>query len=322
MALMASSPQSFAPTSLTPGGFSNTTGDLPLFGACCMKPVDSLSSLDTQCPLDDKDENATLCGQGGHPCIAHTQTVLYLDFDDTLFPTTELMDRRQLPEWGRDVPEQVEADLAPWRETLKEFLDVACSTCGRCIVLTNAQRPWVDVCIDRFVPELRPLFAKSGGLKVVYAGEALKRSRARNSRASSCCLAGLSAWLAADDEEMDANRARAEATAGKRAGMEEESSDFYGTAGAWENILSIGDASYERDALLSLTGGSTGARRAKHIAVPSDPSLECIVESLRLLRQRLPAYAEFDGHLDLIQSADGSVSTPDGTQELQIPPTM
>lgn len=180
----------------------------------------------------------------------------------------------------------------------------------------------MDVCIDRFVPELRPMFAKNGGLRVVYANEALKRSRGQNNKGSSCCLAGLATWLASRDvDEIDAEHRRAELTAGKRAGMEEEASDFYRAGAAWENVLSVGDASYERNAVLSLIGGSRGALRAKAVAVPKEPTLECLVESLRLLRQRLQGYVAFDGHLDLMQSTDGSASAPDELRAFQVPKT-
>lgn len=319
------------PTSSIPADFAKSSGNLRSCGAACMKPSDSLLSLDTQCPIDDEDEHVMLCEEAeaeiNAPCLssasctAPSQTVLYLDFDDTLFPTTELMDRRHVLEWGRDVPEQVEADLRPWREALKAFLDVACSTSSRCVILTNAKRPWVDVCIDRFAPELRQFFSGSGGLRVVYADEALKRSRGQRDRGVSRCLVGLATWLCLEEEKPGfVWQKRAEATAGKRAGMEREALDFYGAGEPWENVLSVGDAAYERNALLSLID-SRGARRAKHIAVPTSPTLECIVESLRLLRQSLPIYADFDGHLDLKQRADGSVSTPDEIRARWVPTT-
>lgn len=328
MELGGTSVQPLALTSFAPAALAKSAEHLPSFGATCMKPVDSLSSLDTQCPSDDEEhhvmrreeilwdsepdsDEADLCVA---PHAAPSQTLLCLDWDDTLFPTTELIEHRHVSEWGKGVPADVEADLGPWREALKSFLNVACSTSGRCVILTNAKRPWVDVCIDRFVPMLRPMFSKNGGLRVVYADEALKRSRNQSEQGASCCLAGLTSWLLASDRrQMDAEQKRAELTAGKRAGMEEEASNFYGAGAAWENVVSVGDASYERNAVLSLIGGSGaggGARRAKAIAVPRDPTLECIVDSLQLSQQHLQSYVAFDGHLDVKQRADCLLSAP------------
>lgn len=268
----------------------------------------SLSSFDTQLPSDSEaahDEAFWI--DEPESWALPSQTLLFLDWDDTLFPTTELMDRRRVPEWGHGAPEEVLADLGAWRVALKDFLLAASAACSRCVILTNAGRPWVDVCIARFAPELIPMFSKSGPLRVVYAKEALKRAQARKQKSGSCCLAGLATRLSTPDrEDMSTEERRAYMTAGKRAGMEEEAAGFYG-AGPWENILSIGDACYERNAVRSLVA-SHNALRVKAITTPKAPSLECLVESLSLARLQLADYVASDGHLDLEQSISGLAS--------------
>ena len=72
---------------------------------------------------------------------------------------------------------------------------------------------------------------------------------------------------------------------------------------AWENVLSFGDATYERDAVRSLASGIPGqclpASRAKDITVPEAPSLQVMTRSLRMLSAKLSELVNFDGCLSI-----------------------
>jgi len=84
------------------------------------------------------------------------QTLIFLDWDDTLFPTTELFDRRRLPLTGDvNLDEDLNRELEPWRQALKQFLIEVRRVSDLCVIVTNSKRPWVDQCIKRFFPELQ-----------------------------------------------------------------------------------------------------------------------------------------------------------------------
>ena len=74
------------------------------------------------------------------------QTLLFLDWDDTMFPCTELFHKRGLPrrskDWTTPDPELL-AELEPWRRAVKEFLGRACAISDRCVIVTNSRKPWV-----------------------------------------------------------------------------------------------------------------------------------------------------------------------------------
>lgn len=208
-----------------------------------------------------------------------SQTLIFLDWDDTLFPTSELFDRWGLPRRGQSPVGEAERALQPWRKALRQFLEVACRLSDRCVILTNATRPWVDSCVQRFAPDLADLFYPNNptGIDVVYAGETSRSmsssmncssSRVRNAIPfSSNCLA--SAWqmlsrsvqdICADEHELNLSSIRTQQralTEAKRLSMESEAFDFYSRypGQTWKNVLSFGDMPYEHDAVREMSAG-------------------------------------------------------------------
>jgi len=182
-------------------------------------------------------------------------------------------------------------------------LEVALSLAGRCVILTNSEPGWVERCMRRFAPELEESFLQNHRLRVVYSEEALRRSRARS--LPSCCWSGFVAWFAkwheVPDEMLDQVERDELRTRGKSVGMEQEALAFY-ASGSWANIVSIGDACYERDALrgFSAVAAEIGceAPRAKFLAVPAAPTVASLVRSLQKVSQTLRAHVRFDGPLD------------------------
>jgi FMN phosphatase YigB (HAD superfamily) len=93
------------------------------------------------------------------------QSLIFLDWDDTLFPSTEVFNRWGIPSrphlWG-DVefsPEQ-EAALTARRAALFEHLCTAASLSERVVIVTNSRHPWVSECAAHFAPNILPLLAK------------------------------------------------------------------------------------------------------------------------------------------------------------------
>eukprot|EP00929_Paragymnodinium_shiwhaense_P069582 TRINITY_DN35090_c0_g1_i1.p1 TRINITY_DN35090_c0_g1~~TRINITY_DN35090_c0_g1_i1.p1 ORF type:complete len:511 (-),score=100.57 TRINITY_DN35090_c0_g1_i1:200-1732(-) len=252
-----------------------------------------------------------------------SQALIFLDWDDTLFPTSQLFDRWGLDKWGSDVPEYVNAALEPWREAVRDYLNAACALSDRCVVVTNSKRPWVDVCVERFAPDLKPIFKGARGrLQVIYAdevsteespcGQASSASSAK-ARPASCgdgCLSGVfSCWRRTEGRASWQDVAD-QLTAAKRAAMEKEARSFYSRypGQTWKNVLSFGDMQFEYDAVRGLSDNRRAAcaatRRRKKTLVeahqdwlrggrrgsePLSPSIRCCVrERLRTKAVLMP----------------------------------
>jgi len=284
------------------------------------------------------DRNTSDCGRaGGEECWARsstpnsvassawqyaepTQTLIFLDWDDTLFPCTELFERWNLPRRGptRDLPPELERDLAKWRAAVRDYLSIVCSLSDRCVIVTNSSPPWVENCIERFAPELKPFFGRPGGPTVAYAGEVLLQARAAQS-SSCCCPIWWTTVREALKPQPSYEERKAELTQAKLSAMRREATNFYSRypGQTWKNIISLGDMKYERDAVQELSasrvanavartvGSDVNVKprrerlRTKACVLPGAPSLCELTLWLRLFRLLLPSLARFDGDIDL-----------------------
>jgi len=231
------------------------------------------------------------------------QTLLFLDWDDTLFPTTALFQtwglRRDFP--ARGLPEGLGGLLEDWGAALKDFLAAACAMSERCIIVTNSKRPWVQTCIEHFAPAAGLLDAAGewtigqSRLSVVYALEvaATKRRTSRSSMRPVLNEAIL-------EEEVTEHLMKA-----KQVSMQQEAKDFYSKypGQTWKNLLSIGDMRYEHVALQEVTfrrvGNERERLRTKAITVPTSPSMGQISARLRCMRHLLYTCVHVDGDLSI-----------------------
>mmetsp|Transcript_23330 Transcript_23330/g.66890 ORF Transcript_23330/g.66890 Transcript_23330/m.66890 type:complete len:379 (-) Transcript_23330:77-1213(-) len=236
-----------------------------------------------------------------------SQTLIVLDWDDTLFPTGEFIDR-----WGVKCPEEGQYEpadeaqaraLQDWREALTEFIEVACILSDRCVIITNSRRPWVSDCLDRFAPDLKPLFERSAKApRVVYTNERLRPTRFR---ASQCMNLRPVKDRHLDLTQVTPEEVQEECTHVKYNAMKQEAAAFYASYPnqSWKNILSIGDMPFERDALQELAfrrvAPSRERLRAKAVVERTTPSISELALRLRCSAALLPAYVAFDGDLDL-----------------------
>jgi len=228
-----------------------------------------------------------------------SQTLIFFDWDDTLFPTTEVFDRWGFPSsavrWPSiEFTKKQRSDLGRWASETFLYLTVACSLSDRVVVVTNSRRPWVEDCVKHFAPNLLPLFDPEGaGLRVVYAREHLKPSR-------SCRPTRPPRVDDASPEERDELQTKAKFYA-----MQKEVKDFYSQyeGQSWKNIISIGDMRYEHDAVQEVTfqrhSPARERLRTKAIIVWEAPSLEAMTVGCQIWRHLLPAAVHFDGDFDM-----------------------
>jgi len=228
-----------------------------------------------------------------------SQTLIFFDWDDTLFPTTDLFDRWELPttkdSWDekKPLPKELEESLHQWREALYQYLSMACTLSENCTIITNSTSKWVERCIKRFAPNLQPFLDRThGGVRVVYAETTASQKK--------------------DKDKKKKKATSKELTQAKLAAMRHEATQFYSRypQQTWKNILSLGDMKYEHDAVLELAMGRLSMTRerlrTKAILLPRGPTLSELTLRLQFSKLMLPAYVRYNGdfHLDLRSAAD------------------
>lgn len=239
------------------------------------------------------------------------QTLIFFDWDDTLFPTTELLDR-----WGLKVtPGQKEAIneealcpearawLGTWRQSVQRLLSVACEASAQCTLVTNSKRPWVEDCIEQFVPSLKPLFSRENGPKVVYAREILQEHRKK--RKIRPAVNAVPAKHTLPDVLGHAAKVREEMTSAKFVAMMSVATQFYKSyeGQSWKNIISFGDMPYEHEAAQELGLRRRTANperlRVKSVLLPLEPKVSELSIRLEFLRMILPVFVNFNADLEV-----------------------
>jgi len=269
------------------------------------------AGLAEQCNLEPSCEPISFCGSDGF-FADPSQTLLFLDWDDTLFPTTEIFDRWGLP-YGKDTPtsagraltSEEDASLATWRDALYEYLSAACRVSERCVILTNTRRPWVEDCIDRFAPNLKPLFASDKGIRVVYARESF----------ASDPLARRKFWIGAAgrcsalpgqtlEEQSEVSRSW------KTVAMRKEAQKFYSKhkRQTWKNMISVSGSEHEHAAVQEVSFRRNGPThenlRTKAFRLASARCISRLTEDLKDLAQTLPMLVAHNDDIDLHLSAE------------------
>eukprot|EP00931_Biecheleriopsis_adriatica_P111740 TRINITY_DN86196_c0_g1_i1.p1 TRINITY_DN86196_c0_g1~~TRINITY_DN86196_c0_g1_i1.p1 ORF type:complete len:403 (+),score=69.91 TRINITY_DN86196_c0_g1_i1:79-1287(+) len=240
------------------------------------------------------------------------QTLIFFDWDDTLFPTSDLCDRLGLDvEKGQldGLSEQQLVLLENWRQALRQYL-ITAMTLGSVVIITNSRRPWVETTIHHYAPNLKPLFVGPDSLKVVYAREVFKdRVQKRKVRADSPNPAKHQVTEDVPGNEGLLMKAKLEA-------MRQQAKLFYrGYPGqSWKNIISIGDMWYEHEAVeeLGITRRPTRREnlRIKSLLIPSYPCLSQLALRLNFSRLMLPVYVRFDGDIRIdLQNDDDPLRT-------------
>jgi hypothetical protein len=236
-----------------------------------------------------------------------SQTLIFMDWDDTLFPTTDLFDNWGLPsaydKWDEMVlTEEQQTLMSRWSCALQLYLRSACSVADRVVILTNSKRPWVTRCIDRFAPKLTATFQSLKGLRIVYAKEALA-SQPRGARIFNGLPRGPPVKIV--DRGVLREEQEETLTKAKLVAMQDEAKTFYSQyAGqSWKNILSIGDAIYEHDAAQELAFRRVGSKRerlrVKTIVTPARPLMRDLTYRLKFARLMFRAYVNIDDDFDI-----------------------
>eukprot|EP00928_Gymnodinium_smaydae_P020986 TRINITY_DN18136_c0_g2_i1.p1 TRINITY_DN18136_c0_g2~~TRINITY_DN18136_c0_g2_i1.p1 ORF type:complete len:462 (-),score=48.32 TRINITY_DN18136_c0_g2_i1:477-1862(-) len=224
------------------------------------------------------------------------ETILFLDWDDTLCPTNFI--EQVLPgKWSK--PSCLAMDFAdescdcallgsstldPLRRhesTVISFLKLAAEA-GKVVIVTLGTKSWVERSMREFMPRLIGVLDDLR-IEIIHAREAVSR-RAM----SGAILDGLDPWVRMKREAMKKSLCR-----------------FYSRRRrqSWKNCISVGDSVIERDALHELTftrrqlcaKGLQKPVRCKTIKFVERPSLEALTKEIELLCSCFPALVAHDG---------------------------
>lgn len=244
-------------------------------------------------------------------------TVLVLDWDDTIFPTTFIREDLKL-DWRRSVSDQVEAGpgkdelkalLQRYSEKVSEFLAVATAH-AHVVIVTLARHPWVTTSAKHFMPCLGK-WIEDEKINVVYARDCIPAD----------AKATYEANLFKSPEEESEYWSCAKAYA-----MEQEISSFYkGNGGRWKNIISFGDSDFERVGLVRAAAGYVKKElekghimqaglttelvskdghltrlRTKTLKMVDEPSIYEMMAEVAILARWLPYVVEKDEGLDIV----------------------
>jgi len=243
-------------------------------------------------------------------------TVLVLDWDDTIFPTTWIREDCGL-DWKLPVGEQVAEDterghvikrmLQLHEQKAQDFLTKA-SSMANVFIVTLAKPAWVETSIANFMEGLGPVLELSN-IKVTYAQEYLtpdEKCQAKK-QAFTCYEEWAAFW-----------------TRVKREAIAKELEKFHNNNGtSWKNILSFGDSVFEVDGMIAagqdymkqeirhgreiVSGGvecdqhSQGTRklRIKTVKMIAQPTVEELMAQLTLMTRWLNPLVCKDGNMRL-----------------------
>jgi len=228
-----------------------------------------------------------------------SQTALILDWDDTVCPTTWLREDCGL-KWNQPLHAQLHGDgqhdrfirdmMSRASAVAAEFLREATSHTNVFIV-TLAQKTWVDVSIQNFMPELAEILQESE-VKVIYAQEHISEDlRTEYDRHE---------FMSSDQATNFWTDAKAEVIAQDLWGSHESKH-----TSRFKNIISVGDSDFERHGTIKACEeyrNSTVDRcdlRVKTLKLVSDPTVEELTAQLTLAARWLPFIVNHDGDLDL-----------------------
>jgi len=90
----------------------------------------------------------------------------------------------------------------------------------------------------------------------------------------------------------------------KEAAFQQECAGFYGRyeGQSWKNVVSVGDAVFERDALRAVSAArptKTKRCRTKTVKMLDEPAIEDLIKQVKVIHDAISMIASYDGNLDI-----------------------
>jgi hypothetical protein len=205
------------------------------------------------------------------------QTIIIFDWDDTLCPSTTCMRHHGLSVVGERPTGQVLASLQDLTRQARELLEAALELAAEVVVVTNAEEGWIELSCKQWLP----------GLEEVLSSCQITSARSTWEPQGVASPAG---WKTREFNDVIDR--------------------FYSQypSQSWKNIISIGDAPHEREALSrvsKLAPQLVGSRcRSKSVKFVLRPTIEQLRREMQMLRSSLRDIVWHDDDLDLHFSAE------------------
>jgi hypothetical protein len=223
---------------------------------------------DCDCATSEDDGVSGACQQ-----FSVEETLLILDWDDTLFPTSWIEAQNLSLAADNFASEAQNALLEEMAERASLTLQVAKSF-GTVVIVTNAEHGWVELSCQKFMPTLVPVLED---IKILSA----------RSQWECQGVAQPSAWkLLTFHGEIDLFFGGVAA-----AGL-------LNNGGPRRNIVSVGDSLYEREALIRVTDRFPNSW-AKALKLMEKPSAEEFLTEHEVLCSCLGDIVNHEGNLDV-----------------------
>lgn len=246
-----------------------------------------------------------------------SNTCVIVDWDDTIFPTTWV--REDCGMYWRD-PLQQQLEAGPRRDLIEsllgkllrrieDFFDEA-TQCTNVFIVTLAKRPWVEMSIRNFMPELATTILNRPEIRIIYAQEYAEGADRQYARS----------------EFMSNEEVKSFWSNVKGAAITQELDEFHRRHNAsWKNVISLGDSDFERFGTIAagaeymkrelgengqvLTTGATAEGltkdghkvklRTKTLKMLDEPTVEELTAEITLLHRWLPHMVQRDCGFDI-----------------------
>lgn len=215
---------------------------------------------DNECSDDDE------CDGDAPVAFSSEDTILIFDWDDTMLPSTWIQEQGlRLDEESVPTTEQ-KVQLQMMARRAIETLRVA-KRHGKVVLVTNAERGWIELSCRKFMPSLYPSLED---VKILSARSTYEHQGVQSPFE----------W--------------------KFYAFESEISGFYETCPVDQrkNVLSFGDSAHEREALIRVTERMSNCC-TKSLKFVEKPELEQLVKEHELISGCFRDIVNHDGNLDL-----------------------
>jgi len=196
------------------------------------------------------------------------ETILIFDWDDTVFPSSWVQEQGLRLDGETPLSPPQRDELVGLARLAAETLQLA-QQLGTVVLLTNAERGWIELSCQKFMPSL-------------YSSvEQVKLLSARSEYETAAVSSPFEWKLRAFESEISRIFVEEEPDITRR-----------------KNIVSLGDSSHEREALIHATANLPNCR-AKSLKFVERPAVEQLRKQHTLLARCLRRVVHHDGNLDL-----------------------
>lgn len=215
-------------------------------------------SSDSEASDDDEDNSI--------PAFAPEDTILIFDWDDTVLPSTWIQEQGLRLDDDSVLTDGQLAQLNTMAQYATNTLQVAMRF-GKVVLVTNAERGWIELSCQKFMPSLCPLLES---VKILSARSTYEQQG----------IASPFEW--------------------KYLAFESEITEFYTVLGSdhCKNVISFGDSAHEREALIRVTERISNCC-TKSLKFVERPEIEQLLKEHELISGCFRHIVNHHGNLDL-----------------------